>query len=319
MENSKMKKILFFITIFSSQFSFSQNFKEQEIELNYNNVNLYGTLFTSAANDSLVVVIVPGSGPTDRDGNSAVIKGKNNSLKYLAEDLIEKGIPSLRIDKRGIGESADAMVKEEDLRFEIYIEDVINWVELLTHEYRFKKIIIAGHSEGSLIGMIAAQKTNTSGFISIAGTGMPADEIIKKQLETQPDLIKEEVNRIFEKLKVGDTVGDVNPMLFSLFRPSVQPYMISWIKYNPVKEIKKLRVPTLIIQGTTDIQVSTTDAELLHKASEKSKLVVIENMNHVFKLSSINQAENIATYSNPELKNVPQLTNEIIQFINEFK
>ena len=314
-----MKKILFFITIFSSQFSFSQNFKEQEIELNYNNVNLYGTLLTSPANDSLVVLIIPGSGPTDRDGNSLMIKGKNNSLKYLAEDLIAKEIPSLRIDKRGIGESDDAMVKEEDLRFEIYIDDVINWVELLTQEYRFKKVIIIGHSEGSLIGMIVAQKTNTAGFISIAGTGIPADEIIKKQLETQPDLIKEEVNRVFDKLKEGDTVGDINPMLFSIFRPSVQPYMISWIKYNPKDEIAKLSVPSLIIQGTTDIQVSKEDADLLHKANSKSKLVLIEGMNHVFKLAPLNQEENIATYSNPTLKNVPQLANEIIQFINEFK
>lgn len=314
-----MKKILFFIAIFSSQFSFSQNFKEQEIELNYNNVNLYGTLLTSPANDSLVVLIIPGSGPTDRDGNSLMIKGKNNSLKYLAEDLIAKEIPSLRIDKRGIGGSADAMVKEEDLRFEIYIDDVINWVKLLTQEYRFKKVIIIGHSEGSLIGMIAAQKTNTAGFISIAGTGIPADEIIKKQLETQPDLIKEEVNRVFDKLKEGDTVGDINPMLFSIFRPSVQPYMISWIKYNPTHEIAKLSVPSLIIQGTTDIQVSKEDADLLHKANSKSKLILIEGMNHVFKLAPLNQEENIATYSNPTLKNVPQLANEIIQFINEFK
>ena len=234
-------------------------------------------------------------------------------------DLIAKGIPSLRIDKRGIGESADAMVKEEDLRFEIYIDDVINWVELLTHEYRFKKVIIIGHSEGSLIGMIAAQKTNTAGFISIAGTGIPADEIIKKQLETQPDLIKEEVNRVFDKLKVGDTVGEINPMLFSIFRPSVQPYMISWIKYNPTHEIAKLSVPSLIIHGTTDIQVSKEDADMLHKANSKSKLVLIEGMNHVFKLAPLNQEENIATYSNPTLKNVPQLANEIIQFINEFK
>lgn len=311
-----LKKIFLLITIFSSVCSFAQNFNEEEIELNYNNVNLYGTLLSSSSANSTIVLIIPGSGPTDRDGNSLMIDGKNNSLKYLAEDLMEQGIPSLRIDKRGVGESAEAMVKEEDLRFEIYVEDVKNWVKLLIEDTRFKKVIIAGHSEGSLIGMLAAQQANVAGFISLAGTGVAADEIIKTQMETQPDLIKNEVNRVFEKLKAGDTVGNVNPMLFSLFRPSVQPYMISWIKYNPTVEIAKLSVPALIIQGTTDIQVSAKDAELLHKALPKSKMVLIENMNHVFKSAPLNQKENIATYSNPALKNVPQLADEIIQFIH---
>tara|TARA_R110001592_G_scaffold187646_2_gene432434 strand:+ start:877 stop:1821 length:945 start_codon:yes stop_codon:yes gene_type:complete len=311
-----MKNWFLFIALITSIVVNAQKLTEEELELNYENVNLYGTLLSSPTNDSIVVLIIPGSGPTDRDGNSQLLKGKNNSLKYLAEDLFSAGISSLRIDKRGVGESADAMVKEEDLRFETYIKDVINWVKLLKQEKQFKTIIIAGHSEGSLIGMIAAQQVKVSAYISIAGTGVTADEIIKTQVESQPDLIKNEVNRVFEKLKVGDTVGDVNPMLFSLFRPSVQPYMISWIKYNPTIEIGKLIIPILIIQGTTDIQVSVKDANLLHNANAKSKMVLIENMNHVLKESAIDQTENIATYTNPELKNVPQLAKEIVQFIN---
>ena len=311
-----MKNWFLFIALITSIVVNAQKLTEEELELNYENVNLYGTLLSSPTNDSIVVLIIPGSGPTDRDGNSQLLKGKNNSLKYLAEDLFSAGISSLRIDKRGVGESADAMVKEEDLRFETYIKDVINWVKLLKQEKQFKTIIIAGHSEGSLIGMIAAQQVKVSAYISIAGTGVTADEIIKTQVESQPDLIKNEVNRVFEKLKVGDTVGDVNPMLFSLFRPSVQPYMISWIKYNPTIEIGKLTIPILIIQGTTDIQVSVKDANLLHNANAKSKMVLIENMNHVLKESAIDQTENIATYTNPELKNVPQLAKEIVQFIN---
>ena len=55
-----------------------------------------------------VVLIIPGSGPTDMDGNSAALPGKNNSLKYLAEGLAGKGIASLRYDKRGIASSASA-------------------------------------------------------------------------------------------------------------------------------------------------------------------------------------------------------------------
>lgn len=316
-----MKKILFISILILSYLSiFSQSVVEEEVILTTkNNEKLYGTLLTSDKSDSSVVLIIPGSGPTDRDGNSLIMNGKNNSLKYLAEDLIEANIPSLRIDKRGVGKSANAMIKEEDLSFETYIGDVVEWGNLLLQDKRFNKIIIAGHSEGSLIGMIAAKKLGATAFISLAGTGMSADSIISKQMEAQPEPLKKEVERVLSKLRNSDTVGDVNPMLYSLFRPSVQPYMISWMKYHPTQEISKLDIPVLVVQGNTDIQVSEEDAKMLDGAAKKSTLIVINHMNHVFKSASTDRNENIATYTNPEMLNVPQLAEEIIKFINEIQ
>ena len=82
--------------------------------------------------------------------------------------------------------------------------------------------------------------------------------------------------------------------LWMLFRKSVQPYMISWLKYDPQTEIGKLHIPILIIQGTNDVQVDTSDAMLLSAANPKATLVLIKNMNHVFESSRAATARKIS-------------------------
>src|SRR5438105_3808785 len=129
-----------------------------------------------------VVLLLSGSGPTDRNGNSPMLPGKNNSLLMLAEGLASNGIASLRYDKRGVGESAGAMVAEADLRFETYVDDAQAWCEQLRKDKRFSAVIIAGHSEGSLVGMLAAKQCNADVFISISGAGRAAADILRTQL-----------------------------------------------------------------------------------------------------------------------------------------
>lgn len=259
-----------------------------------------------------VVLIIAGSGPTDRNGNNPMMK--NNSLQQLAFGLANKGIASLRFDKRGVAESATALKKESELRFDDFIADVRGWIELLKSDKRFTEIIIAGHSEGSLIGMIAAQK-DCSRFISIAGAGEPANITIRKQLASQPTQVTDIAYPVLDSIAAGHLVAEVRPMLSSLFRLSVQPYLISWFKYNPKTEIKKLNIPVLIIQGTTDIQVSVDDAKNLHSAKPNAKLLLIENMNHVLKIVSGDRTENIKSYSNPDLPIASELMENIISFI----
>ena len=179
---------------------------------------------------------------------------------------------------------------------------------------KYSKIIIAGHSEGSLIGMVAALN-NADGYISIAGAGRPIDEVLLEQLTKQSPSIKEEAQKGLASLKQGKTFENKNPMLSSLFRESVQPYMISWIKYNPKVEIVKLSIPILVLNGTKDIQVSPSDAELLHAANPKSELQIIENMNHIFKEIKID-SDNQKSYNNPNLPVIPELFSSITQFIN---
>ena len=173
---------------------------------------------------------------------------------------------------------------------------------------------MVGHSEGSLIGMMAAT-TGADKFVSIAGAGKPADQVIREQLSGQPPAIKEACLPILDSLKAGKTVANINPMLLSLFRPSVQPYMISWFRYDPQQEVKKLTTPALILQGTNDLQVSVANAEGLHRAQPKSQLVLVEQMNHVLKLVAGDQTANVKAYSDPSLPVAEKLVSSIADFI----
>ena len=258
-----------------------------------------------------VVLIISGSGPTDRDGNSAMLPGKNDSLRMLADALETNGIASLRYDKRGIAKSAAAGAKESDLRFDMYADDAARWAKQLKGDPRFSRVVIAGHSEGSLIGIIAAQRGDADKFISIAGIGVPADEIIVKQLQGKvPPEMLEQSKRALASLKAGKTTEDTPPELAALFRPSVQPYLISWFKYDPAAEIGKLKIPVLVIQGTTDIQVSADDAKRLAKNP-----TLIEGMNHVLKQVPADPNAQMKSYSDPALPVSPALVKAIVDFV----
>jgi len=286
------------------------------VELNTKTGIIYGTLLipNNIIGKMPVVIIIAGSGPTDRDGNNPMMK--NNSLKLLAEALTNNGIATLRYDKRGVGESVKAVKSESDLRFEDYISDAAAWIEFVKQNPKFSKIIIIGHSEGSLLGMNAA--TNANGFISIAGAGSSADIILKEQLSSKGKLVQDLCYPIIDSLKAGILVNDINPNLNSLFRISVQPYIISWFKHNPQIDIKQLKFPSLIIQGDNDLQVSITDAKLLASASKNNKLVVIEKMNHVLKIvENNNQSSNLATYTNSSIPISEVLIDEIVKFIKK--
>jgi len=307
-----MKKILLLL-LFIPLVSFGQ---EEEITLETKTGDIKGSLLIpSVLEKTAVVLIIAGSGPTDRNGNNPMMT--NNSLKMLAKELQKNGIASVRYDKRGIGESKNSGLQEIDLRFEDYVQDVEGWIKLLKEDERFSNIIVLGHSEGSLIGMIASHKQEAKKFISVAGVGIPAGDILRKQLKGQPQFILDESLKIIEKLENGETVEKVSQMLYSLFRPSVQPYMISWFKYNPQIEIAKLNKPILIIQGTTDIQVSVSDADKLASANKKSQKQIIEGMNHILKEAELDRQKNIQTYSMPDLPLKKELIKFIVKFIEE--
>jgi pimeloyl-ACP methyl ester carboxylesterase len=309
------KIIMVLLTSLFSHVIFSQP-KEEPIVLTTESGAIFGTLLMPESSDVLpIVLIIAGSGPTDRNGNNPMMV--NNSLKMLAEGLSDNSIASIRFDKRGIAESKNAGSKESDLRFENYINDVKAWCDLIKKDARFSDLIILGHSEGSLIGMIASQENHVDKFISLAGPGFPAAEILRRQLKEQPPLVLEMSAPIIEQLEKGELVTNAPEMLYALFRPSVQPYLISWFKYNPQLEITKLNIPILIIQGTTDIQVSVQDADMLSASNTDSKTVIIEKMNHILKEAEADRTKNIQTYSNSKLPLKEALIPAIANFINE--
>ncbi len=282
--------------------------------------NIYGTLTIPGGSKKVpVVLIIAGSGPTDRNCNSNRGGIKSNAYKMLADSLLQAGIACVRYDKRGVGESAEAIKSEDSTHFEDMENDAAGFVKMLKADPRFSKVIVLGHSEGSLLGMIAAKKEKADAYISVAGIAEKADVVIEKQLRAQSGELAAAAKIILDSLDKGYFVKDIDPSLLSLFRPSIQPYMISWLKYDPKQEIKKLSIPVLILQGTTDIQVSVDEAENLEKAYPKATLKLITGMNHVLKDATENYAQNVATYSKPELPLNAELMPAIVKFIKGVK
>jgi Lysophospholipase len=311
-----MKKLQFIAlaVFFALQLSAQQ--KEEIYNLQTETGELKGSLLLPKSDQKLpVVLMISGSGPTDRNGNNAMMQ--NNSLKMLAEGLCKNSIASVRYDKRGVGESKGAMVSEADLRFEHYIQDVKEWIAKLQKDGRFSEVIVLGHSEGSTIGMIAIQDLKVAKYISVAGPGFAAGDIIRKQLKAQPPFVLQQAEPILTKLEKGELVEDTPAFLAALFRASVQPYMTSWMKYDPSVEIAKLSCPVLLVQGTTDLQVKMEDAEALAIANPKAKKLIVEGMNHVLKEAEADRMKNFQTYNNPELPLKTGLLEGIVEFVKE--
>ncbi|MGB1242878.1 MAG: alpha/beta hydrolase [Chitinophagales bacterium] len=274
---------------------------ETEITLETEVGTVYGSLKIPNEEGAFpVVLIIAGSGPTDRNGNNT-ISGSSNNLKMISESLAMNGFASLRYDKRGVAKSYHSDFNEEDLVFDNYVEDAVAWLNQLKGDERFTKIFVLGHSEGALIGSIVANQIEVDGFVSVSGTAQKVDALILEQLSSQPDYILTEAQTILDSLNEEILVSNVSQALYALFRPSVQPYMISWLKYDPIVEMSNISTPVLILHGTTDLQVKSSEAELLGQSNDLAEVIVIEGMNHVLKDASNVVEENLATYSNPNL------------------
>ncbi|MDB5001011.1 MAG: hypothetical protein JWR76_2088, partial [Mucilaginibacter sp.] len=264
-----------------------------------------------------VVLIIAGSGPTDRDGNNtAGVNG--NTYKMLANALGKNGIASLRYDKRMVGQSVSS-TKLKEMRFEDYVDDAVGLINMLNEDARFSKVIVLGHSEGSLVGILSVRDQPVKAFISVAGAGQQADKIVTEQMKSQPKYIADNFKTMLDSLKKGKFTDNIDPKIYAIAGPDVQPYLMSWFRYDPIKEIKKIKIPVLILQGTTDIQVTVADAEKLKKADSDAKLVIIAGMNHILKEAPADREQNIATYNKPNLPLKPELVTNIVDFINGLK
>ncbi len=260
------------------------------------------------------MLIISGSGSTDRDGNSPLFPDKNNSLKMLAEGLAEQGISAVRYDKRGIAASAESSSDESEFTFDVFIDDAAAWIEKIRKDSRFSGLGVIGHSEGSLIGMIAARRTGARAFVSIAGPGCPIYEILIDQMKAQMPEAVEEADRIISALRKAKVVARVSPELQTLFRPSVQPFLTAMFRYNPAEEIARLHMPVLIVNGSRDLQTDVRQAKILAAAKPDGNLCIIEGMNHVLKDAPADRQGNIAAYSDPKLP----LTDGLLDTVGNF-
>ncbi len=318
-----MKKLFALFSFLLSLQLFSQTdtikkYKEEDIILETATGKIYGTLMLPDSNSNKktpVTLIIAGSGPTDRNGNNP-LGVKCNTYKMLAEQMAEIGIASVRYDKRGIAKSVESGGKDESkILFTNMVDDASAWMRKLKSDNRFNKIVVMGHSEGSFIGMIAANATKPDVYVSLAGIATRADSVLMEQINRNSPMVASDCEEILNKLAKGDTVGNVSPMLYTLFRPSIQPYLISWFKYSPRTEIAKLTCPILIFQGEIDIQVHLSEAKKLQAANPKmSKAFIIEGMTHTLKTATEDsQVANMKTYNTPK----QPLTEEFVKKLKE--
>jgi pimeloyl-ACP methyl ester carboxylesterase len=279
---------------------------------------LHGTLLAPSEGPPVSVVLLhPGSGPTDRDGNTPLLPGKNNSLRLLAEGLAAHGIATLRIDKRGIAASSGSLSSEADVTLETYVADAAEWLRLLRRDRRFNRVLILGHSEGALIGALAAARAGADGYISLAGPARRGSAILRQQLATKlSGSLVDENERILSALEQGERVESVPAPLLPLYRPSVQPYLISWFRYVPAEEVRRLTMPVLIVQGTTDLQVDMAEGAALHRACPSATYLPVVGMNHVLKLVGGGLPQQLASYGDSTLAVAPQLVDGLVAFVH---
>lgn len=301
--------VLFFLSVTSP--SKAQNYSATEVTINR---HIDGTLLTpESVENPQLVILIPGSGPTDRNGNQSFMK--NDMLKKLAEGLSENGIASFRYDKRIVKQLRTRNL-DKNIRFDDFVTDAKSVVNHFKPSYT--SIIIAGHSQGSLVGLLATE-VGVDGFISLAGAANSIDQIILEQISKTAPYFITDTKRVLEVLKSGQTTTDFPQPLSSMFNLEIQPFMINWMQYNPKELIKDLEIPVLILNGTKDLQVNITEAQLLKEAKEDAELFIIENMNHLLFEINGDDLVNSKSYNDKTYPVMPEVIEHIVDFIQKEK
>ncbi len=314
-----LKLLALSLTLFTGLFSClaQATVLQRPISLDTGSGELFGSLLLPKSDTPVpVVLIISGSGPTDRDGNNPE-GGRNDSLKRLAWVLARHNIASVRYDKRGVAASLAATPDERNLSVEAYVADAVAWSHKLAADPRLGPLILLGHSEGALIASLAAPQANTAAVISLSGSARPIDQVLRQQLSNRlPPPLMLRSNELLDSLKAGRLDSNVPAQLQVIFRPSVQPYLISLFRQDPARAFAALQMPALIIQGSNDIQVGADDARQLKAAKPDAELALIEGMNHVMRIVPNDVKRQLASYKDPNLPLAAELGTRILRFID---
>lgn len=306
-----MNTLIKIILLFIMTNAFSQNnIAEEEIMLKNDSIVLPGTLsFNKQLKQQPLVIFIHGSGNIDRNGNQNGSVSANY-IKQLSEALNKNNIAFFRYDKRTATLSNLKFVKDNP-DFNSFVDDANIVIKHFKNDKRFSSTTLIGHSQGSLVAMLAAN--NASKYISLAGAGETIDKLLVEQTTKQNPIVGALVKGHVQELKETGTIKEPNAMLVTMFNKNLNPFWLSWFAYNPSEEIKKVTVPTLIINGTKDLQVPVEQAKMLHKAKPNAQLALINNMNHPLKNIEKDE-DNLASYTSPDFP----LSQELISVISEF-
>lgn len=282
---------------------------------------LAGTLL-DAGKRAPVVVIIPGSGPTDRDGNNS-LGVSASTYRLLAAGLAQRGITTVRIDKRGMFGSKAAIANANQVTIADYAADAHAWAKAARAATGARCVWLLGHSEGGLVALAAGQdRKNLCGIISVSAAGRKLGPIIREQLQANPANapILSSAYAALARLEARQRFNnaDIHPALQPLFGEAIQLYMIDLLSYDPPRLAASLKLPLLVIQGDRDLQVTPVDARALAGVQPKAQLVILPGVNHVLKnVATTDRAANIATYANPSLPVSPAVIDAVAAFVGK--
>ena len=286
--------------------------KSEAILIKNDSIELPGTL-TYSGKDTNLVIWVHGSGNVDRNGNQAGLNVGANYIKQFRDSINKEDIAFFSYDKRTANRNNMKFLLKK-LSFDELVVDVKKVIAHFRKEDRFKKITLIGHSQGSLVAMLASSDADK--YISLAGPSESIDITITGQVTKQSAELGKTTAAHFEELKETGGIKEVNPMLLSIFAKPNLPFFKSWMQYDPSEKIKEVSIPTLIINGDKDIQVSVEDAKQLYASKKDGTLKIIKNMNHVIKHIE-KDADNIPSYRSPDFPISKELVTIIATFVKQ--
>jgi Lysophospholipase len=277
---------------------------------------LYASLLTpSPDSKKSLAIIVAGSGPTDRDGNTPLLNGKNDSLKALAYALKDNGIASFRYDKRTSGKSVKTM-KDIPAEFNLFVDDLAACIRYLKQNENYERIYLVGHSKGCLVALLAAQQEGVDGVISIAGAARPIDEVMAEQYGRIDSSLEKQVRDEIKAIKAGRESVLENEDLKKAFTEENRRFLRTWLVYDPALEAAKLNIPLYFIYGTSDSQVKPYEIQYFGDMINDKNSKIISQMNHVLKVTpEDDKKEDKKRYSDPSYPLHPELISTIVRFM----
>lgn len=289
----------------------AQEILVQEIPMTNGEIAIPGELtYPNSKTKMPLVIFVHGSGNADRNGNQGALANTNH-IKLLADSLNGKGFAFYRYDKRN--SIPENMPKMESPSIYDLVSDVSVVIDHFGNDERFNGLHLIGHSQGSLVAMLAVND-NVSSYTSLAGPGSTIDKALVEQITKQNKDLGKATELHIEELMATDTILEVNPFLFAIFAPATQKYLKEWIQIDPSEVIKNLKLPVLIINGKMDSQVTADDANKLKASKPEAQLILIPKMNHVLKVVE-DPEENQASYYDPDFPLSRELVNTLVEFI----
>jgi uncharacterized protein len=195
----------------------------------------------------------------------------------------------------------------------------VSLITYLNGDPRFSKVIVFGHGEGALAGMLATPDEPVQGLILAEGNSDLAEKILTDQMKSKPQFLRDEFKTILDSMKKGKTIDKVDLSLYYIARPSIQPFLMSWCRYDPPRVLRRMKVPVMIVQGTNDLTVPTDNADKFKKAKSDATMLIIKGMNHILRDAPSDPEQNMATYSKPDLPLKPELVTGIVDFVTKIK